>query len=65
MMPGGLTKAKPATPEVQEIADEVSDATHGKVWSKILVPRLALGDVGERENQNTGKCVVLFRLFYN
>ncbi|KAK1343948.1 hypothetical protein QTO34_014505 [Cnephaeus nilssonii] len=23
MMPGGLTKAKPATPEVQEIADEV------------------------------------------
>ncbi|XP_006091012.1 cystatin-A [Myotis myotis] len=23
MMPGGLTEAKPATPEVQEIADEV------------------------------------------
>ncbi|EPQ13397.1 Cystatin-A [Myotis brandtii] len=23
MMPGGLTKAKPATPEVQEIANEV------------------------------------------
>lgn len=24
MMPGGLTEAKPATPEIQEIANEVS-----------------------------------------
>ncbi|KAM9300076.1 cystatin-B-like [Morus bassanus] len=31
MMPGGLTEAKPATPEVQHIADEVKSALEGKV----------------------------------
>ena len=27
MIPGGLTEAKPATPEIQDIADEVSWCT--------------------------------------
>ncbi|NWI27625.1 CYTB protein, partial [Sula dactylatra] len=31
MMAGGLTEAKPATPEVQHIADEVKPELEGKV----------------------------------
>lgn len=30
MMPGGLTEAKPATPEIQEIADEVKHSLKKK-----------------------------------
>ena len=30
MMPGGLTEARPATEEIQKIADKVSQYTSGK-----------------------------------
>lgn len=60
MIPGGLTEARPATPEVQEIADQVSWGISGKslipnqtfvIWFKIW---LCVKSVGNHRNQ---KCM--------
>ena len=66
MLAGGLTETTPATPKIQEIANTVSGCSP---W-KGLIPNLGLGwpcvkCVGEHQNQNVGKCVVLFSFPYN
>jgi hypothetical protein len=58
MVPGGLSEARPATPEIQEIADKVSGCISEKKVdpkSGFIVWHYVKG-VGKYENQSTRKC---------
>lgn len=65
MIPGGLTEAKPATPEIQEIANEVSWCRFRKMLldtKSQFIAWTCVEGVGERENQSTGRNVAFSRL---
>jgi hypothetical protein len=55
MVPGGLSEARPATPEIQEIADRVSIRKTFAPKSQFIVWHCVKG-VGKYENQSTREC---------